>query len=179
MVTIIMITVGQFSLMIVTTNIGDFVDDDTDTTDDNDLDGFKWIQDWYEVFFGVTVGQFFSDNLRLCTFIHHGKISPFGCTTVIVLIKHHRFHHMRLCCSNSHYCWQKIWSLLNIKILGINAMLSQFSSRIQCHNFEHQKESCWQIRGNGMIYREQCHNLSEFGYALLVSSLLSSSSPPP
>ena len=41
MVTIIMITVGQFSLMIVTTNIGDFVDDDTDTTDDNDLDGFK------------------------------------------------------------------------------------------------------------------------------------------
>ena len=74
------------------------LDDDTDTTDDNDLDGFKWIQDWYEVFFGVTVGQFFSDNLRLCAFIHHGKISPFGCTTVIVLIKHHRFHHMRLCC---------------------------------------------------------------------------------
>ena len=41
MVTIIMITVGQFSLMIVTKNIGDFDDDVTDTTDDNDLDGFK------------------------------------------------------------------------------------------------------------------------------------------
>ena len=53
--------------------------------------GLKWIQDWYGVFFVVTVGQFFSDNLRLCAFIHHGKVSPFGyhCHSLFRLFHHH------------------------------------------------------------------------------------------
>ena len=64
--------------------------------DDGDADnagahGLKWIQDWYGVFFVVTVGQFFSDNLRLCAFIHHGKVSPFGyhCHSLLRLFHHH------------------------------------------------------------------------------------------
>ena len=49
------------------------VNDDNDFDGDNDAHGLKWIQDWYGVFFSVTPRQFFSDNLRLCAFIHHGK----------------------------------------------------------------------------------------------------------